>query len=58
MNALWYNALRFTADMLREGGNTLLADNLDARAEKTGNSFVEVFRNEYGYLFDLLYLKL
>ena len=52
VNALWYNALRFVADMVREGGNEILADTLDAQAEVTGKSFVDVFRNEYGYLFD------
>ena len=52
VNALWYNALRFVADVEREGGNDLLADELDAQAEVTGRSFVETFRNEYGYLFD------
>lgn len=52
VNALWYNALRFVADMEREGGNTAFADELDAQADVTGVSFVEVFRNEYGYLFD------
>ena len=52
INALWYNALRFIADLVREGGNGLLADSLDAQAEVTGKSFVEVFRNEYGYLLD------
>jgi predicted glycogen debranching enzyme len=51
-NALWYNALRFVADLLREGGNTHFADMLDAQAAVTGASFVDVFRNEYGYLFD------
>lgn len=51
-NALWYNALRFVADLVREGGNVLLADTLDAQAEVTGKSFIEVFRNEYGYLLD------
>ena len=51
-NALWYNALRFIADLLREGGDVYLADELDAQAEVTGKSFVEVFRNEYGYLLD------
>lgn len=34
------------------GGNEILADTLDAQAEITGKSFVDVFRNEYGYLFD------
>ena len=52
INALWYNALRFVADMVREGGNEALANVLDEQAEVTGKSFVEVFRNEYGYLFD------
>lgn len=52
INALWYNALRFVADMSREGGNTALADELDMQAEVAGKSFVSVFRNEYGYLFD------
>ena len=51
-NALWYNALRFVADLVREDGNVLLADALDAQAEVTGKSFIEVFRNEYGYLLD------
>ena len=44
-NALWYNALRFIADLVREGGDVYLADELDAQAEVTGKSFVEVFRN-------------
>jgi predicted glycogen debranching enzyme len=52
VNALWYNALRFTADLFREAGNVIFADELDTQAELTGKSFVEVFRNEYGYLFD------
>ena len=52
VNSLWYNALRFVSDIVREGGNDILADKLDAQAEITGKSFVEVFRNEYGYLFD------
>ena len=52
INALWYNALRFTADMAREAGDEISANSLDAQAEMTGKSFVEIFRNEYGYLFD------
>lgn len=51
-NALWYNALRFVASISREGGQIEYADHLDAQAEITGKSFVEVFRNDYGYLFD------
>ena len=45
-NALWYNALRFVADLVREGGDAIFADVLDAQAEVTGKSFVDVFRNE------------
>jgi predicted glycogen debranching enzyme len=52
INALWYNALRFVADMEREAGQTAHADRLDAQAAVTGQSFVETFRNESGYLFD------
>jgi predicted glycogen debranching enzyme len=51
INALWYNALRFVADLFRQQ-NELLADVLDAQAETAGASFVKVFRNEYGYLLD------
>ena len=52
INALWYNALRFVADISREGGNAFFADSLDGLASVTARSFVETFRNEYGYLFD------
>ncbi|NDV84579.1 glycogen debranching enzyme N-terminal domain-containing protein [Bacteroides sp. 51] len=51
INALWYNAMRFIADLFREH-NEPLARSLDAQAEVTGVSFVEVFRNEFGYLLD------
>ncbi len=52
INALWYNSLRFISDLLREEGKDSFADELDAQAELAGKSFVDVFRNEYGYLFD------
>jgi predicted glycogen debranching enzyme len=52
INALWYNALKFVTDLMREGDQAAYADSLDAQAEVTGKSFVEVFRNDYGYLFD------
>jgi hypothetical protein len=51
-NALWYNALRFTAAMELEGGNEERANELEALAEKCKVSFVETFLNEYGYLYD------
>lgn len=52
INALWYNALRFIAEMSRSAGNGMFADTLDQQADVVGKSFVEVFRNEYGYLLD------
>ena len=51
-NALWYNALRFVAEISREGGNADYAELLDGLAAKAAESFIETFRNEYGYLFD------
>lgn len=51
-NALWYNALKFVAQMKREAGDTANADLLDEQAQVTGESFIDVFRNEYGYLLD------
>lgn len=51
-NALWYNALRFTAELSRERGNAVYADLLEELADKSGKSFIETFLNEYGYLFD------
>ncbi len=52
INALWYNALRFTADLLGEAGNTIIQENLNTLAEKVGESFVNTFLNEHGYLLD------
>lgn len=52
VNALWYNALRFVADVEREAGNETYAEGLESLAEKTAASFVSTFRNEHGYLFD------
>ena len=49
---LWYNALRFTSELLGEGGNNNLAETLNVLAEKTGKAFVDTFLNEYGYLLD------
>ena len=51
-NALWYNALRFTAAMELEGGNEERANELEALAEKCKVSFIDTFLNEYGYLYD------
>ena len=51
-NALWYNALRFTASLAEEESNSRDARHLNALAEKCKKSFVDTFLNEYGYLFD------
>jgi predicted glycogen debranching enzyme len=55
INALWYNAMRFVADLMREEGDgqdVVFADVLDSQADIAAKSFIEVFRNEYGYLLD------
>lgn len=45
INALWYNAMRFTADLLRAAGNEHRADLMEYQAELTRDSFVQVFWN-------------
>ena len=52
INALWYNALRFVADLLGEKESTMLTEALNKQAEQAGVSFVNVFLNEHGYLLD------
>ena len=54
INSLWYNALRYVADLLREGdkADSFFADSLDELAATTAQSFIEIFRNEHGYLMD------
>lgn len=51
-NALWYNALRFVADLLGEAGDTEFANRLSEIADKAGKAFPDTFLNEYGYLLD------
>ena len=52
-NALWYNALRFVADLLQESGDKSV-EVYNKLAEKCAVSFVETFLNEYGYLLDFV----
>jgi predicted glycogen debranching enzyme len=52
INALWYNALRFTASLARDDQNEKDALHLEELAEKCKQSFVDTFLNEYGYLLD------
>jgi len=51
-NALWYNALMFSASVCRTMNDASEAEPLEAMAEKTKKSFIETFLNDYGYLLD------
>ena len=45
MNALWYNAMRFTAEMQREMGKETSADLMEYQAEISKDAFVKTFWN-------------
>lgn len=51
-NALWYNALRFYADILKDSRKNTEAEKITVLAEKVARSFQYVFVNDYGYLYD------
>lgn len=51
-NALWYNALKFTAALLSDSGQSDFISDLEQRAEHCKTAFLETFLNDYGYLFD------
>lgn len=51
-NALWYNALKFAAAMAEQNNETENVARYEALAELCQKSFVDIFLNEYGYLFD------
>ena len=51
-NALWYNALKFCASISAENGREKESAELEDLAKTCGESFVDTFLNEYGYLFD------
>ena len=51
INALWYNSLKFTAELNREIGNKHAADLLDYQAEIAREAFVKTFWNGT-YLYD------
>lgn len=51
-NALWYNALMFSANVCRTMNDAAEAEPLESMAEKTKKSFVSTFLNDYGYLLD------
>lgn len=52
INALWYNALKFEAEMLAVKGDTNAVNETEAKAEKVKESFVNTFETEAGYLLD------
>lgn len=51
-NVLWYNALKFAANLADCVNSEKDAVMLEEQAEKTRKSFVATFVNEHGYLFD------
>lgn len=51
-NALWYNALKFCASIATDNGRADEAAELNDLADVAGESFVNTFLNEYGYLYD------
>ncbi len=51
-NALWYNALKFCASIAILAKKNKEAEHLEKMAEKCRKSFLDMFMNEYGYLFD------
>lgn len=52
INALWYNALKYCAQMCRAMNYAERSAMYEERAELAQKSFVEVFWNEHGYLMD------
>ena len=51
-NALWYNALRFYADMLSESKQPDKASKINTIAQQVEQSFQDTFVNDSGYLYD------
>lgn len=51
-NALWYNALRFSEEICHWAGQKEDEAFFGSMAKKVGESFKNVFLNQYGYLFD------
>lgn len=52
VNALWYNALKFSAEMAAACGDTEASKILEEKAACTREAFQKTFVNDYGYLFD------
>ena len=54
-NALWYNALMFCQDIAAETWSAEKLQNIKKISDKCAESFVPMFVNEHGYLFDYVY---
>lgn len=52
INALWYNSLKFNQEIARHIEDSKLEKKLELLAEITKTSFLEIFLNEGGYLYD------
>lgn len=53
-NALWYNALMFASEIASAVDKNSLSELYMDMAKKVKKSFVDVFYNRYGYLFDFV----
>ena len=51
-NALWYNALMFSAKVFHTMNDAAAVEPLEQLAEKAKKSFIDTFLNDYGYLLD------
>ena len=52
INALWYNALKFCAEIAEANKDTKTAAMLEVRADIAKSSFQKIFITESGYLYD------
>ncbi|MGL5318192.1 MAG: glycogen debranching enzyme N-terminal domain-containing protein [Bacteroidales bacterium] len=53
-NALWYNALRFGANVASAKNSMTMKEDLIRIAERCSISFVYTFKNEFNYLYDFV----
>jgi len=51
-NALWYNALMFSASVCRTMDDAAEAEHIEVIASRAKKSFINTFLNDYGYLLD------
>lgn len=53
-NALWYNALRFAAELAESAKKDYLTSIYNDLSDDAGKSFVNTFLNKHGYLYDFV----